>query len=713
MVEIRTPQKQSYINKPIGVSRASDGSAQLAQTIARGAASYAQSITNTVNSALSAATSIQEGYEFSKYVDWARSTPILDEQGKPKKLDMPFALGRRTQEQVNNILIDRYSQADAVDLDKKLVAFRNDPNLKYNSDEFNKVASSYIKERAEIISKSGSVDYSQSYLANATATLAKHTLDISSKNAARQEQQASLNFITTTGKEADNLFFQVQDSGGNYELALEELDRLRSKIKSDVAIQNGMTVAGQIETLSQLDRGFAEAVLLGKLGDGATSAQVRDVEIALRTGKASDQLKAIIPEFDSFIKQYLPNRVDREALRANFATYSGDLSQKESTEALINSSVTGVGKPAQKKSSAILNQQFNINNETDFLSAISDETQRSEVLTFMQRMEAAPSWLVTTMEGAANGNTPYSPEAIMQLGEVAFQLMYTPNGRLIHNGRGMDAETVSFVKSLQALRTRFSDKNAGDIMAMAQSAHNSNPVYRDTIASALGVTNSAEGSPTQWIKSFLKDRTTFFGNKVYNPQFIDRFAPVFGKHLMMNGKSDALDFLDEFYDSFNHEYEYSYVPEGGDNKQPYTPEYYFNRELGYVESFVAGSLHGKVKRWKLDYFEQTVNKRLQQLETPLELGDDVLLESDPRNNEEFGTFWAVGRDGNRIKDSYGNDLYFTTKSINARTVIEDRRIAEEEAREAAIAEEQEKIKLREGAPDRLKEFGAGGMLVGF
>jgi len=247
------------------------------------------------------------------------------------------------------------------------------------------------------------------------------------------------------------------------------------------------------------------------------------------------------------------------------------------------------------------------------------------------------------------------------------------------------------VKTLQAYRNRFSDKSVSDLIEYSRSAHSQNPDYVARVASALNVEKVTSGDPVSWAKDYLAKTGD------YNARFVDKYASVYARHLFMNGKSDADDFMTEFYEAFNHDYEYAYVLKDQPRERPYTPEYYYGSDTSPTG---GGAVLGEFNRY--------VQLELNAFSPALELGDDVLLDADPRNNDEFGKFWAVNRQGDRIKDAYQNDLVFSTKGFNAQTNLERRRQIEEQQRLEEIQAEEEKIRVMNSVGDALVKGAAAG-----
>lgn len=684
MAEIRTPQKQSYINKPIGVATARTGNAEAAQRIANAATSYASSISATVKSAFSLGANVQQNYEMQKYTNWAKTTPVLDENGKLTQVTMPLALSYRTKEQVNNILERRYVEANKMRTSEKFVELRqlakNDP------EEAKKLMSSYVLDNKNIIKNSGGLDYSEAYAAEATAMIGQHYFDMQTKKAAAQDQVASLNYINNKQREIDGLIQRVVNSGGNIDFTQEQYQNIRKELMSDIPFLNGMTQSAVQNLLNQIDKGIAFASLTSQLENQPSTAS-QEIVIALSTNNITDKAREIVPNIDS-IFAYLTNFTNRDAVRADLETLEGNLSEREVSNRLLNTPVSGNGAPAQKYVAAVMANNFGITNEADFIEQLQTPETGAPVLEFMATQQAMPNWLISSLDSAANGTSMYSEQAIGMLAEAANQLTYTPTGRLISGGRGMDASTISFVKTLQALRTRYSDKNISDLVQIARSVRDDNPEYKHTINKILNA-KSVDQSPTKTIKDYL------YAEKNYNPEFVEKYSAVFGQHLSMNGTSDALDFLDTFYNSMYHDYEYSYKYDGGPDRQAYTPEFYF----GSSTSPTGGS--GSMIK-----FNGAVSNMVKSIDPNLSLGSDIFLDSDPRNNDQFGKFWAVRPDGSRMTDNNGNDVFITTKGINAMTNIERRnQIAAEEIRRAQAYEDaktQAMIEMSDPARGKLR-----------
>jgi hypothetical protein len=668
MAEIRSPQKQSFINRPIGVARADTGAAQAAQDIARSASAYANTISNTVNAAFRAGTQLQQTYEQEKYVNWAKTTTILDENGQPKVISMPSALSTRTRSQVNDILVSRYTEANKLQTAELFTTLRS----KYGNDVdgFISEASNTINERAKIIKDSGGLDYSQSYLADSTTMLAKHKLDIMTKNAQIADAKATGDFMTNVQAQVSEVAERIANAGGDIDFGIQDFSNIMEMLDSTKPYDMGMTPTGVVDFKNKLTRQFVMSSLMTQLSD-KTSAEIIEVEKFLADGIITDTVRGVVGNIDT-LSDYLVTEADKDYILAQVSKFQNIVSTRETNQASLAGNINSVDKKAQKASSIRLTTfgDAGINNEQEFIAALMDKNVAPELINFMQNSPAAPHYLVNAIEAIKDNNSVYNDEAIRVLNEAAYSMLFTEDGRLIRNGRGMSDESVSFVKLLQANFNRFGrDVSVGDLVVQASGKRNNEPAYRQFVAAKLGVEDSTKGNPNDWITKYLIDNTD------YNAKFISRFAPVFGTHLVNSSLGDAEDFMDTFYESFNHKYKHSYTPEGGAEKQPYTPEYYYGADT----SPTGGAL-------KLLNFESHMQRKLNQLQTPLDLGDDVLLVSDPRNNDGFGTFWAVDRQGNRIQDGLGNDIKFTTKGFDAETNIEQRKRLEAEAARQAEAE---------------------------
>ena len=671
MAEIKIPQKQSYINRPIGVATTRTGDAEAAQRIASAAQSYASSVSSTVKAAFSAGINIQQNYEMQKFTDWAKTTPVLNENGDPTNVTMPSALSYRTKEQVNSILERRYTEASKIKTSEYLVKLRQE--FKNDPDGFNKAASNYASEQAKIIKSSGGMDYSQSYLAQTTSMIGQHYLDEVTKKAAIQDQAASFNYTANVQNKVNEFVSRVAGSGGDFTFALDEIKALKEELNSTIPAEQGLNNSQIQSLINKINKQVAVASLSSQL-QNRTAAEALVVVKALSTNVITDEVLKIIPNFVEIRDNHLQDYTLRDDVRSDIQTLQGNISEEETYNARLSTPIAGNGVKAQAYTALVMQSQFGINNEADFIESISNPEDGNTILGWMQTQQAMPNWLISSLDSAANGTSMYSEQAIGTLAEVANQLIYTPNGRLISGGRGMDASTVSFVKTLQGLRTRYSDKNISDLVQMARSVRDDNPEYRYTINKKLGA-KSVDQSPTQTIKDYL------YAEKNYNPEFVEKYSAVFGQHLLMNGTSNALDFLDTFYDSMYHDYEYSYKYDGGPDRQAYTPEFYYDNGSGGFASY------------PMMQFNAAADDMVKNIDPNLSLGSDVFLDSDPRNNDLFGKFWAVKADGSRMTDKNGNDVFITTKAIDAMTNIERRNQIAAREREKAIEEENRKTEL--------------------
>ena len=683
MAEIKIPQKQSYINRPIGVATTRTGDAEAAQRIASAAQSYASSVSSTVKAAFSAGINIQQNYEMQKFTDWAKTTPVLNENGDPTNVTMPSALSYRTKEQVNSILERRYTEASKIKTSEYLVKLRQE--FKNDPDGFNKAASNYASEQAKIIKSSGGMDYSQSYLAQTTSMIGQHYLDEVTKKAAIQDQAASFNYTANVQNKVNEFVSRVAGSGGDLTFIQDNVNEIKEELNSTIPAEQGLNNSQIQSLINKINKQVAVASLSSQL-QNRTAAEALVVVKALSTNVITGEVLEIIPNFAEIRDNYLQDYALRDDVRSDIQTLQGNISEEETYNARLSTPIAGNGVKAQAYTALVMQSQFGINNEADFIEAISNPEDRNTILGWMQTQQAMPQWLVSSLDSAANGTSMYSDQAISQLAEAAEQLLYTPNGRLISGGRGMDASTISFVKSLKALRTRFSDKNISDLVNLARGVRDDNPEYRNVINKTLSVKDT-DKNPSASIKEYLKSNTD------YNVNFIDKYASVFGQHLMMNGLSDAEDFMDTFYDSFYHEYEYSYVPDGSSEKMAYTPEYYF----GSSTSPTGGDL-------SMLKFNIAAGNMVKNINPILSLGSDVFLDSDPRNNDQFGKFWLVDTNGFRVTDKNGREAFLTTKAIDSATNLERRnQIAADQLKSQQIYEDAKtKAMIEMSDPARVK-----------
>jgi hypothetical protein len=199
MAEIRRPDKQSVINKPIGISRASTGSTEAASKIASASANYANSIISTVSTALDVGARLQQTYEQKKFTDLAASTPVLDEKGNyiPLKDVMPSGLSMRNRDAVNEILSKRYLTHAKAQLSSDLVNARAEQK---DPDAFNKAASTLLSTRVEEMKASGGDVVASQFSDIGTLLIAEHYADAKAKKAEQFElasQSAYDNDITS------------------------------------------------------------------------------------------------------------------------------------------------------------------------------------------------------------------------------------------------------------------------------------------------------------------------------------------------------------------------------------------------------------------------------------------------------------------------------------------------------------------------------------
>ena len=109
MAEIRTPQKQSFINKPIGVARTDAGEVQAAQQLANASRTLSNATFNTASQVMRAGMELQQNYEQRKFTEWAQQVPVIDENGKYAKREMPKYISGKTKDEINNVLQKRYA----------------------------------------------------------------------------------------------------------------------------------------------------------------------------------------------------------------------------------------------------------------------------------------------------------------------------------------------------------------------------------------------------------------------------------------------------------------------------------------------------------------------------------------------------------------------------------------------------------------------------
>jgi hypothetical protein len=592
---------------------------------------------------------------------------------------MPSGLSMRNRDAVNEILSKRYLTHAKAQLSSDLVNARAEQK---DPDAFNKAASTLLSTRVEEMKASGGDVVASQFSDIGTLLIAEHYADAKAKKAEQFElasQSAYDNDITSR----TNKVVAQATAGASLDAIAIEAQNIISELtpsadgEINVATANGMTARRQRELIDSLNQKLTSAFVISKIKD-ASSEDMNKVAIDLQTGQASETTLGLIPEFYELYNQLLSNPSNLEYVIRNVSKLKGTVSSDEIARAKqtehANDFTTGTN--GQKRVSSNLTG-MGINGTGQLLAAVQNPESREDVMSYLQQEVALPHYFVSALDAIASGNNIVDPSLAANMAQIAKELIRNSAGTLVNDGKGLNKKTVAFIDALSSYREWDGDANLATWIEQSRKAGLDTPDNRQIMGNTLDVENYQNQTVTEIGSNWLHNNTDFPGS------FIEENAALFAYQVSITGDAGkAEDSLQELYDRQYATYKYDYKSPIGDGKQKFGVAFYYDDEKLIQEGFNKDYLvptEEKNKSSGLYKFEETARKLV--MSNPdysvYEIGTDYLFKADPRNNADNGKFYITDRLGNFLVGSDLKPLVIYTSGIDAQTILERRRVAEE------------------------------------
>ncbi len=687
MAEIRTPKKQSFINRPVGVARTDAGEVQAAQQLANASRTLSNATFNTASQFMQAGMELQQDYEQRKFSEWAETVSMTNPDGSPGSHKMPKYLSGKTKDQINGILQKRYAVDSSRRLDEHMVQAR----AKYaNSvDEeslFAEDVSTFVEQTAQQIEKAGGLRSAQQFRDQATLSQSKHINNIRVLNSAKAEDASAYRLEQQIQKKIGELQVKAADGG---ELVTRE-DYLRLSAEIDELTQ---TSAVSVRKQGELRGAFRSSYALGILNNSGflnLSREQRSIllsEIAI--GGTPTRSMEFMPEIAALMAPggILSEQQTRNAVASRLSFSDSQLSKAEvarKEQASFLSSLGGgqTGTKARQASQFAIEQQYSIN-PNDPVAFVQAYENNPEVANQITAYGVIPAVVRNTLDRYRNNimsedNVPLA----ISMARLAKDSLLSIDG--INQGDlGLGAENLAFANALIAIDEAYpSNKDKFDVIRKLAGTEQDVDVVNKKL-SAAGYFE-AKKDPSKTTPTLLA-REAMLAQGIYNPEFIQKFAPVYASIVNATSVEDANKHIKDVYNTYYKEYAFGYVPDGGFKKQPYMPNFYY-------DAYGLGLYHfGRKTEEIVDRINVQGTGAVN-----LKLGTNTFLKPDPMNKRSYGRWVFVNAQGNPHRDSNNNIMTIDTNAIEAETILERRRRLRDEERVKAEARAQFRI-------DRSKE----------
>ena len=681
MAEIRTPKKQSFINRPVGVARTDAGEVQAAQQLANASRTLSNATFNTASQFMQAGMELQQDYEQRKFSEWAETVSMTNPDGSPGSHKMPKYLSGKTKDQINGILQKRYAVDSSRRLDEHMVQAR----AKYvnNPDEevlFAQDVSVFIEQTAQQIEKAGGLRSAQQFRDQATVTQSKHINNIRVLNSQKAEDANAFKLEQEIQTQIGAL--QVKAADGGELVAREDFLKLLAEI-DEVTQISGVTERQQGFLKDSAKSSYALGILnnSGFLGLSREQRSILLSEISI--GGTPTKSMEFMPEIAALMAPggILSGQQTRNAVFSRLSSSDTNLSKAEvaQRERQELASLFGSGKSGEKNRKATqyaLEQQFNIapNNPYEFLQAYQNNPEMADIITSSR---AIPAVVKNTLDFfQENVESPQNIPLIIGMARIAKDSMLSVDGVPVGD-LGLEAENLYFIESILAIDETYpSDEDKFKaIRVLAGGVQEVNMIGRKLAAKDyITASDDYTGkSPVGLAK------TALYKQDKYPPDFIERYGAIYANAVHGTSVAKANSIMDNIYSTYYKEYSLSYVPDGGYAKQAYTPNQYYD---GY--QLIQFELHAFSIIEKMNDASMGIEK--------FNLGRDTFLKADPTNDREYGRWTFVDSQGQPRMDSLGNFVTIDINAIEAETVLNRRRRFDETTRQREIARQELAIK---------------------
>ena len=677
MVEIKVPQKRSFINTPVGVARTDAGEARAAQQIANTSRTLSNATFNTASQIMSAGSELQQNFEQRKFTDWARKIPITEENGDPKYYEMPTYVSGKTRNQIDRILQNRYKVDSEVRLNNYMVQAR--AKHKNNEEAFTTDVSTFIEQTKEKISAAGGEAYAQDFSDISVQVLSRHINGIRSQLSSIADANALVTKTEDLNQKASLIVSQFSNNDPN---AQESLDALLLEIKNmpeaynvgpEFVINNTALVLSDVARTQIITAGFPN------LPDDQ-----RQIVMAELQSGILDQSLTILPILQELMAPdgLLNTTANRERVLSQLSEADTKLrnaynfSQKQNS--LLNTDFNKTGEKQQEAIELILRERFGFTNLNELVTAAKTNTEFNDAL---QAVNVLPLSIIRGLNARRNdpGNEAQL-QSLFDLVDVTKDAIFDATGdKALTHDKGLTPETMAFVLAVDGIRDAYENPTSqleaikrltGDLQevdALGRKFEEADRISRPKSGSFSGSTaiNLAKKALYSGTGGSLVS-----GRKKYNPEFVEKFAGVYARIAGVTDLDEADKIIRKIYNTYYTKYDNAYVVNNGYKEQAFMPTSYFDG-LGLLKFDTA-----------LNKIVNTYNDGTNQA-VRLRLGKTAFVRPDPMNTREYGRWVLVNEQGTPLMRNANEFITIDTKAIEAETILQRRmRINEQEMEKA-------------------------------
>lgn len=691
MAEIRTPKKQSFINRPVGVARTDAGETQAAQQLANASRTLSNATFNTASEFMRAGMEFQQDFEQRKFTEWAQKVPIVKKDGQYSNYEMPKYISGKTKSEINGILQKRF----ATESERRTKEYMIQARAKYannpqEEDLFSKDVSEFTEQTAKQIEQTGGTLFAQNFRDIVSVLQSENINDIRAELSKKAEQRAVLNFEQTT---LDNIAELREKTSRGDPNSLNELNALIENIKnasSDLDVSPRLQ--GDLIRLSQAEYSVG---VINNLGFSGLDPLKRSVILeALATGN-SERIAQVLPEVAPLLLPGGPlaSPSVRKTVRADLGLSNSQQSRQEQLLsdriALNNLSPYGTSVKHQEKIEYDISQIYGIarGNVDELMDAYA---KNPEIADRVSDAGVLPRSVVELIE-AASENKFTDPSKIFPLAQFVRDVVSTPTGATLEE-IGLSKEALAFVFSAEGIERTSADP----VFAMTAFQEISGTAEeRQTLGRKLANSGYIESQIdyTDTTSQRLGEIALYKQDK-FNAGFVQRFATVYAKIALATSVSNADNKIQEIYDAYYKDYKWAYTAGGERREQPYTLASYYGDER---------------KDRGLRQVESEIEQRIQKIndgslgKLDLKMGRNAFLKANDANTREYGAWVLVDAGGMPIINNFGKQIVFTTEGFKAQTAINQRMIIDAQQR-AQRAADIERMRLGE-EDESLRQLG--------
>mgnify|MGYP003123467429 CR=1 FL=1 len=675
MVEIRVPQKRSFINTPVGVARTDAGEARAAQQIANASRTLSNATYNTASQIMSAGSELQQNFEQRKFTEWASKVPIITESGEYATYEMPTYVSGKTRNQIDRILQNRYKVDSEVRLNEYMVQAR--AKHKNNEEAFTTDVSTFIEQTKEKISAAGGEAYAQDFSDISVQVLSRHINDIRKNLSDAADAVALSRKQTDLNQKASIVYNQFANNDPNaqesLDALLQEIDELPKsyKVGPEFLINTKAVILSDVARTQIITAGFSN------LPDDQ-----RQIVMAELQSGVLDQSLTILPVLQELMAPdgRLNTTANRERVFRDLSATDQKLrnantfAQKQNS--LLNTDFTKTGEREQEAIELILRERFGFTNLNELVTAAKTNTDFNDAL---QAVNVLPLSMVRTLNARRiDPGNEADLQSLFDLVDVTKDAIFDATGdKAKTHDKGLKPETMAFVLAVDGIRNAYENPTS-QLEAIKRLTGDLQEV------DALG-RKFAEAGRIEAKDSYAKATAIGLANnalsreKDFNPEFVEKFAGVYARIAGVTDLDEADKIIRKIYNTYYTKYDNAYVVNGGYKEQAFMPTSYFDG-LGLLKFDTA--LTNIVNAYN-DETNQAVRLRL---------GKTVFVRPDPMNTREYGRWVLVNEQGTPLMRNANEFITIDTKAIEAETILQRRMRINEKEMERAIAIQKNRIR---------------------